>query len=57
MMRTIFGLFSLLSFVGGLFIALLLVSNPPAQPLYAALALALLFGLTVFFRALRSRVT
>lgn len=55
-MRFILGLLSLLSFVGALFIALIFVANPPAQPLFLVLALAVCLGLTVFFRALRSRI-
>jgi hypothetical protein len=56
-MRTVFGLLSLDSFALVLFIALMLVSSPPAQMLMPVLALALCFGATVFFRGLRARMT
>lgn len=55
-MRFVLGLLSLLSFAAVLLITLAFISNPPAQPLFFALALAVCFGLAVLFRVLRSRI-
>lgn len=55
-MRTLLGLLSILSFVAVLLIALLLIASKPDNMIVPILALAVALGLTVFFRALRSRV-